>query len=108
MGGKYVSVNQQYAESNGRSLTTLGSGPNNPWWVGGRDAENGGLLWPAVGASEYAAINANNDAKRSDWQDASYVKGVFLNPNYKGDPANAKDEDYIVNGANPKNEEKKK
>lgn len=103
MGGKYVSVNQQYAESNGRSLTTLGSGPNNPWWVGGRDAENGGLLWPSVGASEYAAINANNDAKRSDWQDASYVKGVFLNPNYKGDPANAKDEDYIVNGANPKN-----
>ncbi|OIN60597.1 SusC/RagA family TonB-linked outer membrane protein [Arsenicibacter rosenii] len=103
MGGKYVSVNQQYAESNGRALTTLGSGDNNPWWVGGRDAANGGLVWPAAGSSEYAAINANNDGKRSDFQDASYVKGVFLNPNYKGDPSQATDADYIVNGANPKN-----
>ncbi len=103
MGGKYVSVNQQYAESNGRAVTTLGSGDNNPWWVGGRDAANGGLVWPAAGSSEYAAINANNDAKRSDFQDGSYVKGVFLNPNYKGDPSQATDADYIVNGANPKN-----
>ena len=103
MGGKYVSVNQQYAESNGRAVTTLGSGDNNPWWVGGRDAANGGLVWPAANSSEYAAINANNNDKRSDFQDASYVKGVFLNPNYKGDPSQATDADYIVNGANPKN-----
>lgn len=102
-GGKYVSVNQQYAESNGRATTTLGSGANNPYWVGGRDAENGGLVWPAEGASQYAAINANNDDKRSNFQDASYVKGVFLNPDYKGDPAKATDADYIVNGADPKN-----
>lgn len=102
-GGKYISVNQQYLESNGRAVTTLGSGDNNPWWVGGRDAEHGGMVWPAVGASQYDAINANNDGKRSDFQDASYVKGVFLNPNYEGDPANAQDSDYIVNGADPKN-----
>jgi len=102
-GGKYVSVNQQYAESNGRATTTLGSGANNPWWVGGRDAENGGLAWPAADASKYDAINSNNNDKRSDFQDASYVKGVFLNPNYKGDPAKATDADYIVNGADLKN-----
>lgn len=102
-GGKYVSVNQQYAESNGRANTTLGSGDNNPYWVGGRDAENGGMVWPAEGASQYAAINNNNDDKRSNFQDASYVKGVFLNPDYKGDPAKATDADYIVNGADPKN-----
>lgn len=29
LGGEYVSVNQQYAESNGRALTTLGAGANN-------------------------------------------------------------------------------
>ena len=29
-GGKYVSVNQQYIESDGRLATTFGSGPNNP------------------------------------------------------------------------------
>ncbi|MEI7587336.1 SusC/RagA family TonB-linked outer membrane protein, partial [Runella sp.] len=102
-GGKYVSVNQQYAESNGRATTTLGSGANNPYWVGGRDAENGGLVWPAENASQYAAINSNNNDKRSNFQDASYVKGVFLNPDYKGDPAKATDADYIVNGADPKN-----
>ena len=63
------------------------------------------VVWsgPAANSSEYAAINANNNDKRSDFQDASYVKGVFLNPNYKGDPSQATDADYIVNGANPKN-----
>ncbi|MEO6618545.1 MAG: SusC/RagA family TonB-linked outer membrane protein [Dyadobacter sp.] len=102
-GGKYVSVNQQYLESNGRAITTLGSGDNNPMWQGGRDAEHGGMVWPAVGASQYEAINANNDDKRSDFQDASYVKGVFLNPAYEGNPEDAKDSDYIVNGADPSN-----
>ncbi|WP_254411999.1 SusC/RagA family TonB-linked outer membrane protein [Dyadobacter diqingensis] len=102
-GGKYVSVNQQYLESNGRAVTTLGSGDNNPLWKGGRDAEHGGMVWPAVGASQFDAINSNNDGKRSDFQDASYVKGVFLNPAYEGKPEDAKDTDYIVNGADANN-----
>jgi TonB-linked SusC/RagA family outer membrane protein len=103
MGGKYVSVNQQYLESNGRANTTLGSGDNNPYWVGGRDAEHGGLVWPTEGSSNYQAINDNNSGKRSDFQDASFVKGVFLNPAYEGDPKDAKDTDYIVNGEDRKN-----
>ncbi|MBZ5856010.1 SusC/RagA family TonB-linked outer membrane protein [Flavihumibacter profundi] len=100
-GGKYVSVNQQYLESNGRVSTTLGSGPNNPWWMGGRDAEHGGLPWPAAGSSQYEAINTNNDGQRADWSDASYAKGVFVNPNFTGDKPT--DADYIVNGADPNN-----
>jgi hypothetical protein len=90
-------------ESNGRSTTTLGSGPNNPWWSGGRTAELGGHPWPAEGSSQYEAINNNNDGQRSDWNDASYAKGVFLNPDYTGDPADATDADYIVNGADANN-----
>lgn len=103
-GGKYVSVNQQYLESNGRVGTTLSSGADNPYWSGGRSAELGGHPWPAEGSSEFEAINNNNDGQRSsDWDDASYAKGVFLNPNYTGDPENATDADYIVNGADPNN-----
>lgn len=100
-GGRYVSVNQQYLESNGRATTTLGSGPNNPWWVGGRDADHGGLPWPAAGSSDYDAINNNNDGQRSDFNDASYARGVFVNPDFTGD--NPGDGDYITNGADPKN-----
>jgi hypothetical protein len=100
-GGKYVSVNQQYLESNGRALTTLGSGPNNPWWMGGRDSEHGGLPWPAAHSSIYKAINNNNDGQRSDWNDASYAKGVFINPDFIGDTPG--DADYVVNGADPNN-----
>jgi len=100
-GGKYVSVNQQYMESNGKVATTLGSGPNNPWWTGGRDADHGGLPWPAAGSSQYEAINNNNDGQRSDFQDASYAHGVFINPDFQGD--NPEDKDYIVNGADPNN-----
>jgi hypothetical protein len=102
-GGHYVSVNQQYMESNGRVATTLSSGPDNPWWNGGRTPELGGMPWPSEGSSAYEAINNNNDGQRSDFNDASYAKGVFLNPNYEGDPAKATDADYIVNGADPKN-----
>jgi TonB-linked SusC/RagA family outer membrane protein len=102
-GGKYISVNQQYLESNGRAFTTLSSGSNNPWWSGGRTAALGGHPWPDAGSSDYEAINNNNDGQRSDFQDASYAKGVFLNPNYSGDPAAATDADYIVNGADPNN-----
>jgi hypothetical protein len=102
-GGKYISVNQQYLESNGRAFTTLGSGADNPWWRGGRTPELGGLPWPAEGSSQYEAINNNNDGQRSDFNDASYAKGVFLNPDYTGDPAEATDDDYIVNGADPNN-----
>lgn len=103
VGGKYISVNQQYLESNGRAFTTLGSGPDNPWWNGGRDEAHGGGAWPAEGSSDYDAINSNNDGQRSDFNDASYAKGVFLNPDYDGDPAEATDADYIVNGADPNN-----
>jgi len=103
-GGKYISVNQQYAESDGRLATTFGSGPNNPYWQGGRNTATGGLPWPAAGSSAYEVINNNNDGQRTDQtNDASYAKGVFLNPNYTGDPANATDADYIVNGADPNN-----
>ncbi len=102
-GGKYVSVNQQYLESNGRAFTTLSSGPDNIWWSGGRTPELGGHPWPAAGSSAYDAINNNNDGQRSDFNDASYAKGVFLNPNYTGNPAEATDADYIVNGADLKN-----
>jgi len=104
-GGQYISVNQQYLESNGRVKTTFGTkGTNNPYWEGGRDASLGGLPWPAEGSSSYQAINDNNDGQRTDVvNDASYAKGVFLNPNYTGDPANATDADYIVNGADKNN-----
>jgi len=103
VGGQYVSVNQQYMESNGRAMTTIAAGANNPVWVGGRDAANGGLPWPAIGSSDYDAINDWNAERYSTFNDASYVHGVFLNPDYTGDPAEATDADYIVNGADPKN-----
>jgi TonB-linked SusC/RagA family outer membrane protein len=104
-GGKYISVNQQYMESDGRTNTTLSSGPENPYWMGGRTPELGGLPWPDDGSSDYAAINENNHKQRNNlgFNDASYAKGVFLNPNYTGDPAEATDADYIVNGADPNN-----
>lgn len=100
-GGKYVSVNQQYMESNGRAVTTLSSGPDNPWWMGGRNAALGGMAWPAEGSSAFENINANNDGQRSDFHDASYAKGVFINPNFDG--TTPTDADYIVNGADPNN-----
>lgn len=103
-GGHYVSVNQQYAESNGKAFTSIGSGSNNPYWQGGRDGDHGGLPWPTAGSSQYDAINANNDPQRTDVvNDASYAKGVFLHPDYTGDPEKATDADYIVNGADPNN-----
>lgn len=100
-GGRYVSVNQQYLESNGRAFTTLGSGQDNPWWVGGRDAEHGGMPWPEAGSSAFDAINNNNDGQRSDFNDASYARGVFVNPDFTGDDPG--DAEYIVNGADPNN-----
>jgi TonB-linked SusC/RagA family outer membrane protein len=101
MGGKYVSVNQQYMDSNGRSFESVSSGPNNPFWSGGRDAETGGHPWPAAGSSKYDNINTNNDGQRADFSDAGYAKGVFINPDFTG--TTPTDADYIVNGADPKN-----
>ncbi len=101
VGGKYVSVNQQYLESNGKAKSTLGAGKNNPVWVGGRDADHGGLAWPSAGSSDYGVINDFNNARRSDFHDASYVQGVFVKPDYTGDSPG--DDDYIVNGADPNN-----
>ncbi|HNX56074.1 MAG TPA: SusC/RagA family TonB-linked outer membrane protein [Prolixibacteraceae bacterium] len=102
VGGKYVSVNQQYMDSNGRSVESLSSGPNNPLWNGGRDASQGGNPWPTIGASSYAAINANNDPQHSDVADAGYAKGVFIRPDLP-DGATPSDADYIVNGADKNN-----
>ena len=103
-GGKYISVNQKYMESNGLAFSTLSSGKNNPFWSGGRDASTGGQAWPTAGSSQFDAINNNNDGQRSSTvNDASYAKGVFLNPSYTGDPNSATDKDYIVNGSDPSN-----
>jgi hypothetical protein len=100
VGGKYVSVNQQYMDSNGRSIESLSSGDNNPYWKGGRDASQGGLPWPAIGASDYAEMNDYNDPNHNDdLNDAGYAKGVWLIP---GSDPNS-DANYIVNGADPKN-----
>ncbi len=102
LGGKYVSVNQQYMESNGKAVTTLGSGKNNPWWSGGRTAAYGGHPWPAAGSSKYESINSWNDDQRTDLvADASYAKGVFIRPDFDG--GTPTDADYIVNGADPNN-----
>lgn len=102
VGGKYVSVNQQYMDSNGRSVESLSSGPNNPLWNGGRDASQGGNPWPAIGASKYDAINGNNDPQHSDIADAGYAKGVFIRPDLP-DGVTPSDADYIVNGADKNN-----
>ncbi|MEJ7676945.1 MAG: hypothetical protein WKG06_03540 [Segetibacter sp.] len=51
--------------------------------------------------ASYDAINNNNDGQRSDWNDASYAKGVFINPDFTGETPS--DKDYIVNGADPNN-----
>jgi TonB-linked SusC/RagA family outer membrane protein len=103
VGGKYVSVNQQYLDSNGLSYESVSSGDNNPYWSGGRDASTGGHAWPTAGSSSYGAINANNDGQRSDEvADAGYAKGVFIRPNLP-DGVTPTDADYIVNGADPKN-----
>ncbi len=100
VGGEYISVNQQYMDSNGRSFESVSSGgDNNRWWKGGRDAEQGGMAWPAVGASKYAEMNGYNDDIRSDFHDASYAKGVWLPPGKDG----SVDANYIVNGADPNN-----
>ncbi|MCK9411154.1 MAG: SusC/RagA family TonB-linked outer membrane protein [Prolixibacteraceae bacterium] len=101
-GGKYVSVNRQYQDSNGASFESVSSGPDNPRWSGGRDEATGGHAWPAIGASKYASVNAYNDGNHSDLHDAGYAKGVFVNPNL---PAGTipTDADYIVNGADPNN-----
>ncbi len=102
-GGKYVSVNQQYMDSNGKSVESLSSGPNNKYWSGGRNAAYGGHAWPAANASIYGAINNNtqNWAPLTE-HDASYAKGVFVNPNIDSGVASS-DADYIVNGADPNN-----
>lgn len=100
VGGKYVSVNQQYMDSNGRSIESLSSGDNNPYWKGGRDASMGGLPWPAVGSSDYQEMNDYNDPNHNDnLNDAGYAKGVWLVPG--SDASN--DANYVVNGADPKN-----
>jgi TonB-linked SusC/RagA family outer membrane protein len=103
MGGKYISVNQQYMDSNGRSIESLGTGSQeSSYWSGGRTAAYGGHPWPAAGSSIYKAINDNNDGQRTDLvADAGYAKGVFINPNYTG--STPTDADYVVNGADLKN-----
>lgn len=101
LGGEYVSVNQQYMDSNGRSWESVSAG-DSPYWVGGRDASQGGLAWPAIGSSKYDAINDWNAERYSEFNDASYAKGVFIRPDWDG-KTTLTDADYIVNGADPKN-----
>lgn len=100
VGGQYVSNVTRRSTTNGHSLLTIGdlvNGPND-YTVGGRDAQSGGLRWPAWQLMKYPYMMAlvKNYANYGAYaQDASYYKGVWLKPG--GDPNN--DNDYIVNGA---------
>ena len=104
MGGKYISDIERRAVTDGHSLLTIGdkvNGPN-PWTVGGRDAETGGLPWPDASKMPYpqqAGLVATYAMYGTPvpLNDASYFQGVWLKPG--GNPAN--DADYIVNGADP-------
>ncbi|MCK9640715.1 MAG: SusC/RagA family TonB-linked outer membrane protein [Prolixibacteraceae bacterium] len=104
MGGKYISDIERRAVTDGHSLLTIGdkvNGPN-PWTVGGRDAETGGLPWPDASKMPYpqqAGLVATYAMYGTPVpiSDACYFKGVWLKPG--GNPAN--DADYIVNGADP-------
>ena len=58
--------------------------------------------WPAIGSSKYDAINDWNAERYSEFNDASYAKGVFIRPDWDG-KTTLTDADYIVNGADPKN-----
>ncbi len=99
VGGQYVSNVTRRSTTNGHSLLTIGdlvNGPND-YTVGGRDANSGGLRWPAWQKMKYPYMMAlvYNYANYGAYaQDASYFKGVWLKPG--GDPNN--DKDYIVNG----------
>ena len=103
-GGKYISDIERRAVTDGHSLLTIGdkvNGPN-PWTVGGRDGETGGLPWPDASKMPYpqqASIVATYARYGTPVaiNDASYFQGVWLKPG--GNPSN--DADYIVNGANP-------
>ena len=100
VGGEYVSNVTRRSVTNGHSLLTIGdlvNGPND-YTAGGRDAQSGGLRWPAWQTMKYPYMMAlvRNYANYGAYaQDASYFKGVWLKPG--GDPNN--DNDYIVNGA---------
>ncbi|MEO5999372.1 MAG: SusC/RagA family TonB-linked outer membrane protein [Chitinophagaceae bacterium] len=99
VGGQYVSNVTRRSVTNGHSLLTIGdlvNGPND-YTVGGRDAQTGGLKWPAWQSMKFPYMQAlvKNYAFYGAYaQDASYFKGVWLKPG--GDPKN--DADYIVNG----------
>ena len=103
-GGKYISDIERRAVTDGHSLLTIGdkvNGPN-PWTVGGRDGNTGGLPWPDASKMPYpqqASLVATYSmyGTPTPINDASYFQGVWLKPG--GDPNN--DADYIVNGADP-------
>jgi TonB-linked SusC/RagA family outer membrane protein len=103
-GGQYISDIERRAVTDGHSLLTIGdkvNGPN-PYTVGGRDGEVGGLPWPDASQMPYpqqAGLVATYAMYGTPVpiNDACYPQGVWLKPG--GDPNN--DADYIVNGANP-------
>jgi hypothetical protein len=103
-GGQYISDIERRAVTDGHSLLTIGdkvNGPN-PWTVGGRDAETGGLPFPDASKMPYpqqAGLVATYAMYGTPvpLSDACYFQGVWLKPG--GNPAN--DADYIVNGADP-------
>lgn len=103
-GGQYISDIERRAVTDGHSLLTIGdkvNGPN-PWTVGGRDGETGGLPWPDAGKMPYQQMRQLVATYAMygtpvPINDACYFRGVWLKPG--GDPNN--DADYIVNGADP-------
>ena len=103
-GGQYISDIERRAVTDGHSLLTIGdkvNGPN-PWTVGGRDGETGGLPFPDASKMPYpqqAGLVATYAMYGTPipLNDACYFQGVWLKPG--GNPAN--DADYILNGADP-------
>ncbi len=103
-GGQYISDIERRAVTDGHSLLTIGdkvNGPN-PWTVGGRDGETGGLPWPDASKMPYPQMSSLVATYAMygtpvPISDACYFQGVWLKPG--GNPAN--DADYIVNGADP-------
>lgn len=104
-GGEYVSHTMGDLASNGFLPATLKGGTKySKGWVGGRDAAYGGYAWPTPGSGTNSEVNRRLSDQGRNIDDAVYLIGVYVNPDSGleySDP-NAGDENYIVNGADPK------